>query len=787
MSGVAAFDRMAIRLVRLVAAASLALPSHLAAAQQPAPLGARLSGVVTDAATGKPIAVEVTVDPGRRTQRTDTAGRFAFRELPAGSYVVRARALGFASAMTSATVRAGEEAWVALRLEPSVVSLRAVQTSAKSAERERFDRFPVPGVVSIGTAEILRLPSVGDADIVRAASLLPGISARNDFSAGFNVRGGEADQNLVLLDGIPIYNPFHLGGLFGTFIDAAVQRVDIFAGAFPAQYGGRLSSVFDVRSAADERPGVRTTSDVSLLSSSARVSGTVGGGRVSWNLAGRRTYADRLVNAVLGSNDFPYHFQDLQLHGLATLPRGGTLSLTAYAGRDELLTPSEDPNALLGGSGGSAIGFDWNNGAAGVLLTQPLGPHAVLEQRLSLGGFGTHFEIPAESLALGQQLREMRIAGKVQVTSGDHAINAGYDVSRYRTAYRERMTVGPDSLFGGDDPGDGRETTRQLTSSVAVFVEDGWKLDERVQLSPGLRAEWVPAAGWSGLSPRLSARFFLSEDLALTLAAGRYTQWMRAVRNEDLPIRVLDLWIASDSAVPVTSSTNLVLGLEKWLGSSRFVRVEGYGRRYGQLLEQASTIDPRIRPSLLRQFGGRSYGLDLYVRQLERGGFAGSLSYGYAVSIREFEGQTYFPAHDRRHNANLATSWTPGKGYTFGAHLAVASGTPYTGWAGYMQRWQYDPVTSTWTPGPASNDQDDVVRGRRNADRLPLYARFDLSAERSYQVGRAIVTPHVSVVNVLDRENVLLYSLDATRAPPIVRRFAQFPILPSVGVRTEFR
>src|SRR4029079_5230437 len=104
----------------------------------------------------------------------------------------------------------------------------------------------------------------------------------------------------------------------------------VFTGAFPAQYGGRLSSVIDVKSVEDPRPGVRTTADVSMLSSSVMVNGATGDGRISWTVAGRRTYADRLVNAMLGSNDFPYHFQDLQLHGRVSLPRGGTLALTAY-------------------------------------------------------------------------------------------------------------------------------------------------------------------------------------------------------------------------------------------------------------------------------------------------------------------------------------------------------------------------------------------------------------------------------------------------------------------------
>ena len=663
-----------------------------------------------------------------------------------------------------------------------------MQTFARSTERERFDDLRVPGVVSVGTADLSLLPVIGDGDIVRAASLLPGVSARNDFSAGLNVRGGEADQNLVLLDGIPIYNPFHLGGLFGTFIDAGVRQIDVFTGAFPAQYGGRLSSVLDVKSVEDPRPGLRTTADVSLLSSSVMINGATGDGRIfRGSVAGRRTYADRLVNAVVGSNDFPYHFQDLQLHGLATIPHGGTLALTAYAGLDELLAASGIQSALLPESGADSMAFDWSNRAVGILLTQPIGQHAMFQQRLSLSGFSTHFDVPARShWCWRSSSANCASPATIQIAARAHSLTAGYDLSRYRTVYRERMSVYQGWAFDGDAASDADTTNRQSTSAAALFVEDMWRPNSRLQLRPGLRAEWVPAAGWSGISPRMSARYFVSKDLALTVAAGRYTQWMRAIRNEDLPVRVFDLWVPSDSSVPVSSSTHLVLGVERWFGSSRFLRLEAYGKSYQRLLEQASTIDPRIRPSALRQFDGHSYGVDFYARQLERRGFSGWLSYSYGVSTREFQGERYFPAHDRRHNANLAMSWAPAKNFTLGAHLAVASGNPYTGWAGYMQRWQYDPVTSQWTLGAAANDDDNVVRGQRNGDRLPLYSRFDLSAERRFRIGRAIVRPHLSIVNVFNHENVFLYTLDEAHNPPRVRAFTQFPLLPSLGVRAEF-
>src|SRR5690349_7836580 len=282
-----------------------------AVAQQPAPRQATaavgsLTGAVTNAATGDPLRAEISIDRPRRSVRTDSAGYFAFREIPVGRIRLRAISFGFTPADTVVIVRGGEALTVSLRLRAVPQSLAEVRTVAKSPERTRFDEQATPSVVSISGAEVRRIPALGESDVLRTAALLPGVVARNDFSAGFNVRGSEADQNLVLLDGIQIYNPFHMGGLFGTFIDKAVSGVDVMTGAFPSRYGGRLSSVLDVKSLEETRQGAHGAVEISLLSSSLFTGGSVNEGTLSWNVAARRTYADKVIQWLRGKNDFPY-------------------------------------------------------------------------------------------------------------------------------------------------------------------------------------------------------------------------------------------------------------------------------------------------------------------------------------------------------------------------------------------------------------------------------------------------------------------------------------------------
>jgi len=188
-------------------------------------------------------------------------------------------------------VRGGDTVRVDFVLRTEAQLLSTVRTSALPTDVETFVTRPNVATVTLGASAIAGVPKIGEPDIVRVVQLLPGVVARNDFNTGLTVRGGEADQNLILMDGFPIYNPFHLGGLFSTFMDATVGGIELITGAFPSRYGGRLSSVLDVRSTTDARPGVHATADLSAIAATGRLSGAFAKGRGTWSLAARRCRA----------------------------------------------------------------------------------------------------------------------------------------------------------------------------------------------------------------------------------------------------------------------------------------------------------------------------------------------------------------------------------------------------------------------------------------------------------------------------------------------------------------
>ena len=717
---------------------------------------------------------------------TDSLGHFSFADLASGTYTLRTRQIGTRSSERSVVVRAGAVTTITLRIASSAVTLSAVRARAPSPERDRFELSPSIGAISITANNAKNVPSFGEPDVLRAVQLLPGVNARNDFSSGFNVRGGESDQNLILLDGYPIYNPFHLGGLFSTFLDETVGSIDLLTGGFGAQHGGRLSSVLDVTSSRPERPGIHGTATISVISSSLTLNSASSDGRSGWTISGRRTYADKLV-AALSDRTFPYHFSDAQFHGVRAL-NGGDLRLevTAYGGSDALdgdfATFGDSANA---GAGGGTFSFGWQNQVLGASLHDVWrdGVHVPLlgtadsvraEQHVSFTRFATALDLGAGAFGLTNSVRELRVAGDVEWHRGSEERRIGYDVSRYGIEYDVNSSAAQGSLF----------SLAQTPVASAVYYQERWKPTKRFIAEAGLRAEHLNTRSWTGLEPRVALKYFVTPDLALTAAVGQYAQWMHSLNREDIPVRIFDFWVASDPYIPISTARHYILGAEKWLGPLRFARIEAWAKQYEHLLEQNTADDPAIRGDEFLESTGTSYGFDLLLRQLDIGPVGGWLAYTYGVSSRDRNGVSYWPGHDRRHNLNVVGTWKPGTHYTFSARLGLASGTPYTDIVGQFVRRTYDPLTRTFDN--ATSFEREPLGGDRNGSRYPLFQRLDIGVSRAGEWRGMQLTPYLGIVNAYNASNVFIYTFDYTKNPPTREAQSQFPFLPSIGLTVGF-
>jgi hypothetical protein len=762
--------------VAALAAGLISLVSVRLAAQRPA-AGVVMGRVLMRADTGVATpATGATISIIGTTIGTATGddGRFRIERVPAGPLTVRVRLLGYRTVERTIRVRDGDSTLVDVTLQTEAHLLSAVRTDARQADVEIFLTKPNISTLAMGAAAMAGVPSVGEPDLVRIVQLLPGVAARNDFNTGLNVRGGEADQNLILLDGYPIYNPFHLGGLFSTFMDATVGGIELMTGAFPARFGGRLSSVLDVRSADDVRPGVHTTADISALGATGRLAGSFGGGNGTWSVAGRRTYADAVTSAFT-NNIFPYHFTDFNGRATYALSNGVRLAVTAYGGRDVLdanLAEFESDSTLSKTNRGQWA-FDWGNRVLGATVTKDFGEHTTIEQRISTSGFSTLLDLGDGAFAQRSEIRDIRLGGSFSTRGEAHDRSIGYEVAAQRIRYASG------SLQTGANDFD----FTQRPQTAAAWVDDMWRLSSRWLVESGLRAEALSGRNWAALSPRLSVKYFATPELALTAGAGRVTQTMHSLAG-DGPLRYFDIWLSSDEFTPVATAWHYVAGAERRVQEAGSVRIEGYVKRYDRVLEANRSEDPQIRGDEFLSATGLAYGADMIARWQPRTGAAGWITYSYGVSSRRRGVLTWAPGNDRRHDLNVVGTWHLAK-YRLGARFGYATGTPYTPIIGGITRRVYDPSLDRWGTGEPEI-LIESLGGAHNSERFPANHRLDFDISREFQRGGATISPYVSVANAYNAKNVFVYLYKYSTDQPTRRAISQFPILPSAGVRVAF-
>lgn len=706
--------------------------------------------------------VRVAVAAGGTATRSDARGRFRLAGVPPEGVFLLASGPGIRR--DSVYVPPGQDT-VTLAVRPAPVMLDPVVVTGErvTPARTRFEETAQPSVTSLSPAEITGTPGLLEADVLRTVQLLPGTVARNDYSIGYNVRGGESDQNLILVDGIPIFNPSHLAGLFSTFDANAVARADFHTGGFPARYPGRLSSVLDLSLRTGDPGATRLSGQVSLLSSKLLVEGPIGSG--TWLVSGRRTYADAIVSAF-SSEVLPYYFTDVL--GKTVLPLGGgVLSFTGYWGRDVL-----DFNLVTAAEGREAINlaFDWGNGLAGLAWRHGLGA-GWIEHRAGVSTFSTTLGLLPDLARFDNRVRLFTAGSQIAPwPDGRHDVRAGVDVSSYAMDY----------LVSSPSLGTTFLDTEYHPAVLAVSLEDRWRATPWLIVHPGLRAEHVTGAGRTVLSPRGAAKVFLTDDVALSASAGRYHQVVHSIRDQEIPITIFEFWIGADEFVPVARSEHLTGGIEFWPASRVEVRVEGWRKTFHDLVTPNRAQDLRVRGDEFIPAEGEAHGVDVLLRR-HAGRVRGWLGYSYVRTTRRAGGVEFPPAHDRRHTVNAVVQ-APGP---FGADLAVRWGfgspLPYTGFQGEWHHRQYDATRGVW-----EDSREEPLAAAINGERFPAYHRLDLGLRWRFEKFGGLWEPYVQVANAYNRRNVFVYFFDYEDVPPTRTGVSQLPVLPTFGIEFTF-
>ncbi len=812
--------------------------------------GGSVAGTVLAAATGAPlpgavVVLEASADAalvtpaasggaflGRAlTAVTDAAGRYRFTDLPPGAYRLLVRHLGFHPALVHVDLARSEPFRVSvallvnpIRLEPMDARAITAEPYARArgaadearvgrldAEQFRDVRF-LEGDASVLThADVVEAVTLGETDLFRAIQRLPGVSARDDFTAGLWTRGAPWGQTRVYFDGLPLFNPVHVIGVFSGVNPDAVGTASFHPGARSSAIGEGAAGVLDVGSRRPTRPGLHGMSEVSVVSARAAADWASPSGRVAAMVAARRSYLDLLTRFAesLGADSgthIPYAFFDLTGRFDADLGRGASLEASGVWAQDDV---RGDVRGLLRQTTGR-----WGNRAGRVSLAVPLGGLR-LRQTAGLSEFTGRLN--ADQLA-ATPIRDAPIHGPTR--NGLRVVTVAQELAPAEAGGRPTWAAGLQYVLQRQDylgqyprPYPVVVLPDQLALNERLGLFALWA-ERRVGLGPsaaleaGLRAETHAAvrnAPALTLAPRLAARATPpGSRVTVSAAAARSFQYTQALApagpSVGPDLYVTDVWLLANDTIPAVRADIATLGAEAWLGGGWTVALNGYLRRAtGVAVPEPAPGPLNNQRPILAVAENRARGLELSVRRLV-GRWTASAAYTLARSDLRARSAfvanpavwTYPSPADRRHAVDLTLLARLGDAWRVGGAFTAASGAPFSRFLLGVAS-----CDSLLLCGPA--DSAALSIELPNGARSRGYASLDLLVEWTRPTGRVRWGAYLQVRNVLDLVNPVTYTgtLDQCGRPDppllvevrpgVCDRFDRgLPRLPLAGLRLTF-
>jgi hypothetical protein len=737
-----------VRRAVIAAAAALGAVPVAAAAQQ-----AALLGIVADSGTGRPLErVEITLDAGGRPAygtSTDRNGFYQILGIRPGTYTLRIRRLGHVAQGQIVTLAAGERRRISVRLAQAAVPLDSiVVTGELGAAASELGRQ----VVTPTDVGLVPVPG-GSGDLVAYLQTLPGVTTTGDRGGQLFVRGGTPADNLVLVDGIPIYQPFHIVGFFSVFPEDLISTADFYPGSFGARYSGRTASVLDVRLREGNPRGLRYTVSLSPFIAEALAETSVRGMRVLASL--RRSLIEETSGTLLGATQ-PLAFESQLVKVTSTHrsnERCSALALrTADRGR---LDPADRESRVA-----------WNNLLFGLRCVTLRPSGQLLEVHWSYTRAGND-AVARGSSRLHSHVWRMQHDLHATARIGSMPVAAGYGI------YLEAMTYDVAELLSGPTAG------HDEVWGVTLYAEPIVRVGRQIEVRPGVAFTGSPKAN---LEPRLRARWEPSGAgrAALQAALGRYRQHAVGLSDMRDVSSVFVAWRAAPDGVPLTALHGM-LGWQQPLGGGLRGSVEGYYHRLTGIPVTEWSAVAQFTTRLGRA-DGSTWGADArldYVSPRVRA----FLGYGYSwtryqASQREFTTwfgepvQRYHPAHDRRHQINALLNLNLGD-FTAAARWQVGSGLPFTRPIGFDEAFDF--TRNLYQVGTTLGTTR-LLLDKPFTGRLPVVHRLDLSLERAFSLSFGRIVVQAGVINAYGRRNMFYYDLFTGR------RLDQLPLAPYASV-----
>jgi hypothetical protein len=758
-----------------------------------------LSGVVRGAdGTALPGATVAVPALGLGTA-TEADGHYRL-SVPEGEQQVTVSFVGYTPQTFTLTLRRDQQRNVTLAASTSELGEVVVQGQQTLKEKLQTTQM---GVEHLSIREAKLLPALfGEVDILKTLQLKPGVQNGGEGSSGLFVRGGSADQNLVLVDNVLVYNPNHLFGLFSVFNSDAVQSVDLYKAGFPAQFGGRLSSVVDVKLREGDREKYVTTGGLGLISSRLSFEGPIrwgspkeGPARGSFIVSGRRTYFDVFTRALnranAGKEDYTpipdYYFYDFNAKANYTLGAKDQVFFTGYLGRDVFGFTS--PN-------GFNANFTWGNTLGALRWQHVFSPQLTLNTTASATSYKYNLgnNVDQFSFDLGSTIQDYNLRADFDYVPNDrHTLKFGglYTHHNFGVGRLQRSAQDNSVNFGAD--------VNYLGQEAALYAADNIKVTDKLQAELGLRATGFQSSPdhFGGLEPRASARYSLTDKISLKGSYALMYQYVHLVSNSGASLPT-DIWYPSRLSVKPERSQQASAGGSFLLGDGQFLLTnELYYKWSANQIDFKDGAQIFANNNLDSQFlfgRGWAYGNELYLEK-KTGKTTGWVGYTLAWTKRNFPpqlgttgingGRDFYPNYDRRHNLTVVVIHQLNPRISLTASFVYTSGAPTTLPLGRFA------IQDIYQGGI----QAIPVYPDRNSYRLIPYHRLDLGMVYKLRPSRIGGDRDLtfSIYNAYNRRNAYFIYFDQVRDKATdkitgyrAQQVSLFPFIPSVTYNFKF-
>lgn len=685
-----------------------------------------ISGTIKDKKNGEEIigATISVVQLKGVGAKSNTYGFYSIT-LPDGSYELRISSLGFAPQVINVTL--DKNIKLDVQLEAANSTLKEVKVS--SVKKDRNVKDAQMGLEKLNMTEINKIPVLlGERDIIKTITLLPGIKNSGEGSSGFNVRGGNVDQNLILLDEAPVYNAAHLLGFFSTFNSDAIKDVQIYKGGMPAEFGGRLSSVLDIKMKEGNDKNYNVSGGLGLIASRLNVEGPIVKEKGSFLISGRRTYVDQFLRLSDQYKDNKLFFYDLNAKANYKLNKNNRVFLSGYFGRDKIGV-------------GNAFGIDWGNATATARWNHVFNSKWFSNTSLIYSNYDYKIAIKGGDVDF-------------DITSRIKDVNLKYEINYYPNP-KNSIKFGVNSIYHTIVPGQLRsygtaginpkKLQDRYSLESAVFVMNEWKPSEKLSVIYGLRISSFAVLGKGDFNtyneqgavikttnykagevvknyinpePRISMSYVLDSNKSVKASYARNVQNLHLISNSTTTSPT-DLWTGSSNNIKPEIGDQISLGYFQNLKDNAYeFSVEAYYKSMQNQIDYRNGANTQANENLegeLLSGIGRAYGIEFLVKK-KTGRFTGWAGYTLSKTERKINGinfnNWYNARQDRTHDITIVGIYDLTKKWNLSSTWTYQTGNAVTYPVGKY----------------TSNNAVTFLYSERNAERFPAYHRLDFGA-----------------------------------------------------------